>query len=275
MNSFPAALNLWSIVLVTFFCATLAYAQNDATENKSGLYHERYRPQFHFSVDKGWLNDPNGLVFFDGEYHLFFQFRPDALVQSPVMSWGHAVSADLVHWKQLPIALKPDEHDGWIWSGSAVVDWQNTSEFGVGGRPPLVAMYTAAKDPFAQAIAYSNDRGRTWTKFSGNPVLPHLANSNRDPHVIWYEPTKRWIVVLFKYVDSTFCLFSSPDLKQWTHLQDLQMSGCGECPDFFPLALDGDKSNMKWIFTAANGQYLVGTFDGQKYSPTQEVRQVD
>jgi fructan beta-fructosidase len=279
MNTIFAALHFCALVVVCMFCANMASAQNDPTitgsTNKSDLYHERYRPQFHFSAAKGWLNDPNGLVFFGGEYHLFFQFRPEVLQQTPVMSWGHAVSPDLVHWTQLPIALSPDAHDGWIWSGSAVVDWKNTSGFGLDHQPPLVAMYTAAKDPFAQAIAYSNDRGRTWTKFSGNPVLPHLANSNRDPHVIWYEPTNQWIVVIFKDVDHTFCLFSSPDLKQWTHLQDLHMPGCTECPDFFPLALDGNSSNVKWIFTAANGQYLVGTFDGKQYVPTEEVRQVD
>jgi sucrose-6-phosphate hydrolase SacC (GH32 family) len=257
----------------------VAWGQNNPRIGSSGgdpgLYHERYRPQFHFTADKGWMNDPNGLVFFQGEYHLFFQYRPDALVQTPIMTWGHAVSPDLIHWTQLPIALSPDAHDGWIWSGSAVVDWHNTSGFGVGGRPPLVAMYTAAKDPFAQAIAYSNDRGRTWIKFAGNPVLPHLANANRDPHVIWHEPTHRWIVAIYKDVDNTFCLLSSPDLKRWTHLQDLHVPGCGECPDFFPMALDGDASKIKWVFTAANGQYLVGTFDGRRYLPEQEVRQVD
>jgi len=252
---------------------SLAFAQNDLAS--APLYHERYRPQFHFTADKGWLNDPNGLVFFDGEYHLFFQYRPDVLVETPMTSWGHAVSRDLVHWTQLPIALSPDAHDGWIWSGSAVVDWHNTSGFGVGGRPPLVAMYTAAKDPFAQAIAYSNDHGRTWTKYPGNPVLGHLANDNRDPHLVWHEPTKRWIVAIFKDAGNTFCLFSSPDLKHWTHLQDLEMPGCGECPDFFPMALDGDSSKIKWVFTAANGQYLVGSFDGRQYVPEQEVRQVD
>jgi fructan beta-fructosidase len=254
--------------------ASLALGQDGA--GTAPMYHEQYRPQFHFSADKGWLNDPNGLVFFDGEYHLFFQYRPDAMALAPpIMSWGHAVSRDLVHWTQLPIALKPDAHDGWIWSGSAVVDWNNTSGFGIGGRPPLVAMYTAAKDPFAQAIAYSNDDGRTWTKYAGNPVLGHIAGDNRDPHVFWHEPTKRWVVAIFKDVGNTFCLFSSPDLKHWTHLQDVEMPGCGECPDFFPLALDGDSSKIKWVFTAANGQYLVGSFDGRQFAPEQEVRQVD
>lgn len=239
------------------------------------VYHERYRPQFHFTPQRGWMNDPNGLVFFDGEYHLFFQHRPEVLNQSPVMSWGHAVSDNLLHWKELPIALKPDEKDGNIWSGSAVVDWHNTSGFGADGKPPLVAMYTAAKDPFAQSLAYSNDRGRTWTKFAGNPVLPHIANGNRDPHVIWHEASRRWVVAIYKDVDDTFCLFASPDLKTWTHLQDLHMPGCTECPDFFPLPLDGEAKNQKWVFTAANGKYLVGSFDGREFKPEQGVRQVD
>src|ERR1700679_2994036 len=173
MNTLTTGLYFWVIVLVSFLWGNLAWAQTDPVKDNSAseprLYHESYRPQFHFTAAKGWLNDPNGLVFFGGEYHLFFQFRPEVLQQTPVMSWGHAVSPDLVHWTQLPIVLSPDAHDGWIWSGSAVVDWKNTSGFGQDQNPPLVAMYTAAKDPFAQAIAYSNDRGRTWTKFAGNP----------------------------------------------------------------------------------------------------------
>ncbi len=238
------------------------------------LRHERYRPQFHFTPAHGWMNDPNGLVFADGEYHLFFQHNPDSLRQTPVMSWGHAVSPDLVHWTQLPIALSPDEH-GYIWSGSAVVDRDNTSGLGTPGHPPLVAMYTAAAAPFAQCIASSTDRGRTWAKFPGNPVIPHLAGENRDPHVIWYPPTRRWVVVLYKDVADTFCLFDSPDLIHWTHLQDQRLPGCSECPDFFPLPLDGNPANTLWVFTAADGRYLVGTFDGHTFAPEQGVRQVD
>jgi levanase/fructan beta-fructosidase len=136
-------------------------------------------------------------------------------------------------------------------------------------------MYTAAKDPFAQAIAFSTDRGRTWTKYSGNPVIPHIASHNRDPHMFWYEPSKQWMLVLFKDVDNTFCLFSSPNLRQWTFLQDIQMPGCIECPDFFPLAVDGDPAKTKWVLTAANGHYLVGDFDGRHFTPMQDVRQVD
>ena len=249
--------------------------QSDAAaEPVAAVYHERYRPQFHFTPAKGWMNDPNGLVFFDGEYHLFFQHKPDRTTGGPDMSWGHAVSPDLVHWAELPIALAPDER-GYIWSGSAVVDRRNTSGLGSAGAPPLVAMYTAAKDPFAQCIASSTDRGRTWAKFASNPVIPHLANENRDPHLVWYEPTRRWVVVLYKDVDDTFCLFDSPDLKRWTELQEFRVRGCGECPDFFPLAVDGDAAKGRWVFTAANGRYLVGTFDGHTFKPEQGVRQVD
>ena len=248
-------------------------AANADTVQPAKLYHESLRPQFHFTAKENWLNDPNGLVFFDGEYHLFYQYQA-AHQSTGAMSWGHAVSPDLVHWTQLPIALAPDSL-GYIWSGSAVVDWKNTSGFGVNNQPPLVAMFTSAKAPFAQSIAYSTDRGRTFTKFSGNPVIPHIANENRDPHVIWYEPLHQWMVVLYKDVDETFCLFSSPDLKHWTHLQDLHMPGCSECPDFFPIPLDGDANKAKWVFTAANGRYLVGAFDGKTFTPEQSVRQVD
>jgi fructan beta-fructosidase len=263
----------WVIAGLIGFGSQVVLAQNEPASNM--LYHEQYRPQFHFSADKGWLNDPNGLVFYDGEYHLFYQYRADALELSGLTSWGHAVSRDLVHWQQLPVALAPDAHDGFIWSGSAVVDWRNTSGFGINGQPPLVAIYTAAKDPFSQAIAYSSDRGRTWTKYAGNPVLANIANHNRDPHVVWYEPAKLWVMVLFKDVDDRFCLLSSPDLKNWTFLQEVEMPGCGECPDIFPIALDGDAGKTKWVMTAANGHYLVGDFDGQKFVPEGGVRQVD
>jgi sucrose-6-phosphate hydrolase SacC (GH32 family) len=257
------------------FCVLLTTAASAlATMPKVPLYRETYRPQFHFTANHGWINDPNGTVYFDGEYHLFFQYRPHSLVPTPEMSWGHAVSTDLVHWTQLPTALSPDDH-GFIWSGSAVVDWHNTSGFGTPDHPPLIAMYTAAKDPFSQWIAYSNDRGRTFTKYSGNPVINHIANDNRDPHAFWHEPTHRWVVAIFKDINDTFCLFSSPDLKHWTYLQDVVMPGCGECPDFFPLALDGDAAKTLWVFTAANGKYLVGPFDGTHFHPMQDVRQVD
>jgi sucrose-6-phosphate hydrolase SacC (GH32 family) len=243
-------------------------------------YTEAYRPQFHFTAQRGWLNDPNGLVFYRNEYHLFFQHNPTD-VNWGNMTWGHAISHDLVHWQQKPDAIEPDSL-GTIFSGSAVVDWDNTTGFQHGRHKPLVAIYTAAGGtspesqgkPFTQCIAYSTDRGRTWTKYDHNPVLPHLIASNRDPKVVWYAPTRRWIMAL--YLDGEeFGLFTSPDLKTWTHLHNLTLPGCGECPDFFEIPLEGHEDESRWVFTAANGHYLVGTFDGEHFTPETEPLQVD
>jgi len=236
------------------------------------MYSEVYRPQFHFTAQKNWLNDPNGLVFYEGEYHLFFQHNPEGL-QFGAMAWGHAVSRDLIHWQQRANALTPDAL-GPIWSGSAVVDWDNTAGFGQGENKPLVAMYTAAGQPFTQCLAFSLDRGRTWTKYAQNPVLPHIIGGNRDPKVVWYAPSRRWIMAL--YLDgSDFGLFSSPDLKTWTRLQTLTLPGCDECPDFFEMPIEGSHHERRWVFTAANGHYLVGDFDGKTFTPETGVLQGD
>lgn len=227
-------------------------------------YSETHRPQFHFTSQKNWLNDPNGLVFFEGEYHLFFQHNPDGR-EFGLMAWGHAVSRDLLHWQELEVALKPDAL-GLIYSGSAVVDWDNTTGFGRGGVPPLVALYTAVGKPFTQCLAFSLDRGRTWTKYDGNPVLPHIAGENRDPKVVWHAPSRRWVMAL--YLDgSDFALFSSPDMKTWTRLQNLTLPGCDECPDFFEMPVQGSPTEYRWVFTAANGNYQVGSFDGHTFTP--------
>jgi len=239
-------------------------------------YNEAYRPQFHFTAHKNWLNDPNGLVFYEGEYHLFFQHNPLGL-EFGDMAWGHAVSPDLVHWRQLPHALMPDAR-GPVWSGSAVVDCNDTSNLGSPGKAPLVALYTAAggKSPesqghaFTQCLAYSVDHGRTWTRYAHNPVLPHIAGENRDPKVVWYAPTRRWIMALYLDGDR-FGLFSSPDLKNWTSTQTLTLPGCDECPDFFEMPVQGSPNEHRWVFTAANGRYLVGEFDGQKFTPESRV----
>jgi fructan beta-fructosidase len=237
------------------------------------LYHERYRPQFHFTPVTNWTNDPNGLVFYDGEYHLFFQKLAVVFPIGTPPAWGHAVSRDLMHWQQFPDAIKPDEM-GAIYSGSAVVDWKNTSGLGTGAEPPLIAMYTSAGRIFTQCIAYSNDKGRTWTKFAGNPVLPNVIGKNRDPKVTWYEPTHQWVAAIFED-GNKYGLFSSPDLKHWTPLQTLNVPGCSECPDFFPVNLDGDPTKQKWVFTCANGRYVVGQFDGTKFTIEQQRQQVE
>jgi fructan beta-fructosidase len=238
--------------------------QSDQIEGSENLYHETRRPQFHFTSRCGWLNDPNGLVFYRGEYHLFYQHNPYGWNWGN-MHWGHAVSKDLVHWKELPIALYPDQH-GTMYSGSAVVDWNNTTGFQQGDEPPLVAMFTAAGNPFTQGLAFSNDRGRTWTKYENNPVLPHIAAENRDPKVIWYAPEKKWVMAL--YLDhSDYAIFESQDLKQWRKLCDVTIPGDGECPEFFEIPVNGDSKNTRWVFYGASGRYLIGSFDGKKFTP--------
>ncbi|MDB6040883.1 MAG: sacC [Verrucomicrobiales bacterium] len=244
--------------------ALSAIDQSDAIKNSESLYTEKLRPQFHFSPRRGWNNDPNGLVFYKGEYHLFFQHNPYGWNWGN-MHWGHAVSPDLVHWKELPIALYPDEH-GTMFSGSAVVDWKNTAGFQTGEEKVLVCIFTAAGQPFTQGIAYSNDRGRSWIKYDHNPVLTHIAAENRDPKVIWYAPEEKWIMAL--YLDkSDYALFSSKDLKQWKRMSEVTIPGTSECPEFFEIALDGNQQNTRWIFYGGNGRYLVGKFDGQKFTP--------
>ena len=187
---------------------------------------EPFRPHYHFTPERNWINDPNGLVFFQGEYHLFFQHNPVGDKWGH-MSWGHAVSRDLVNWDELPVALP--EADGWmIFSGSAVVDWRNTSGFGKPGQPPLVAIYTGNRTTDgrqAQCIASSTDRGRSWTKFPGNPVLDLASNNFRDPKVFWYEPAKRWVMVVSKAEERRIQFYGSSNLKQWTLLSEFGPAG--------------------------------------------------
>ncbi|HEY1786775.1 MAG TPA: glycoside hydrolase family 32 protein [Verrucomicrobiae bacterium] len=243
--------------------------ESDEVKDSGDLYHEPLRPQFHFTSQRGWLNDPNGLVYFKGEYHLFYQHNPFGWNWGN-MSWGHAVSKDLVHWHELPVALYPDEH-GAMWSGSAVVDWDNTAGFQTGRQPALIAMMTAAGNPFTQEIAYSNDRGRTWTKYEKNPVLGHIAADNRDPKVTWFAPQKKWVMAL--YLDhNDYAIFESKDLKSWDKLQDFTLPGDAECPNFFEIPLDGDLSNPRWVFFGASGVYVVGKFDGQTFSVETQPR---
>jgi sucrose-6-phosphate hydrolase SacC (GH32 family) len=234
------------------------------------VYDEALRPQFHFSAATNWLNDPNGLVYYKGEYHLFFQYNEQGINWGP-NTWGHAISRDLVHWKQIDHAIKPDA-DGWIWSGSAVVDARNTAGLKAGDEDTLVAIYTrgGGGKPVQQAIAYSNDRGRNWTKYTDNPVLGHIIDANRDPKVIWHEPTTKWIMALY-LTGNDYALFASSDLKKWEKLCDVVVPGTGECPDFFPLSLDGNSARTKWIFWGGEGVYLVGSFDGVKFVPEQEA----
>jgi len=244
--------------------------------SNSKLYQEKYRPQFHFTAKKNWLNDPNGLMYYKGEYHLFFQHNPFGIKWGN-MTWGHAVSPDMVHWKQLDHAIEPDKL-GTIFSGSGVVDVNNTAGFQTGEEKVLVCIYTSAGgtsdeskgQPFTQSIAYSNDKGRTWTKYENNPVIKHIVSSNRDPKVIWHEPSQKWVMALF-LDGNVYELFESPNLKEWKGMSLVHLPGAGECPDIFELPVDGDLDNKKWVFWGGNGNHLIGIFDGNRFNAESEV----
>jgi levanase len=243
---------------------------------------EPYRPQFHYTPAKNWMNDPNGLVYYQGEYHLFYQHNPNGNSWGD-MSWGHAVSTDLVHWKELPLAISHDSNE-MVFSGSVVVDHQNTTGFGTNKYPPLVAIYTSAlkgRQGQDQSLAYSLDRGRTWTKYDGNPVLDIENNEFRDPKVQWYAPTESWLMTVVKATERKVAFYSSKDLKTWDHLSDSgpqgAVAGVWECPDLFPLPVDGNTKKRKWVllvslnpghlYGGSGTQYFVGEFDGTTFTP--------
>ncbi|MGP3921001.1 GH32 C-terminal domain-containing protein [Nonomuraea sp. 10N515B] len=244
-------------------------------------YTETYRPQFHFTPEKNWMNDPNGLVYYKGEYHLFYQHNPNGNSWGDI-SWGHAVSTDLVHWKELPLALSHDDEE-MVFSGSAVVDWNNTTGFGTAKNPPMVAIYTSAYKnggKQAQSLAYSTDRGRTWTKYQGNPVIDIGSTNFRDPKVQWYAPTKSWLMTVSLSAEHKVRFYSSKNLKDWELLSEFGPAGATggvwECPDLFPLAVDGDKNTIKWVLVVninpggiaggSGAQYFIGDFDGKKFT---------
>ena len=246
---------------------------------QQATYDQPYRPQFHFTPEINWTNDPNGLVFHDGEWHLFYQYNPLGDLWGH-MSWGHAVSTDLLRWKHLDVALP--EADGFmIYSGSAVVDKDNTSGFGRGGKTPLIAIYTSRTETDQhQSIAYSLDRGRTWTKYSGNPVIDIDEAAFRDPKVFWHVQTRKWVMAVVLANRRKVRFYASPNLKDWEHLSDFGPAGAHpvanwECPDLFELPIEGESGETKWIFQVDSGrghpwlgsgcQYFVGEFDGKTF----------
>jgi len=240
--------------------------QDDVINGSDSLYRESKRPQIHFSPRRGWNNDPNGLVYYDGEYHMFFQHNPFER-EWQNMSWGHAVSRDLVHWKELPVALLPDSL-GAIFSGTAVIDYKNTSGFGKDGIPPMVAIYAVdSPDNERQCIAYSLDKGRTFTKYSGNPVISSKdrwkTRELRDPDVFWYQPGNSWVMVLYEKDGNS--IYTSPNLKNWVYQS--HTTGFFECPQLFELPVDGNAKNMKWVMYGASGTYMIGSFDGKTFQP--------
>src|SRR6185503_11403082 len=231
------------------------------------------RPEYHFTPPQNFMNDPNGLVFFDGKYHLFYQHNPFGNVWGH-MSWGHAVSRDLIHWEHLPVALH-EEGGNMIFSGSAIVDWQNTSGLGNDDNPPLVAIYTGHSEVEQnQNLAYSLDRGRTWMKYEGNPILSIGARDFRDPKVFWHKGTQKWVMVTALSDQHKVRFDSSSDLKHWTHLSDFGPSGAvdgiWECPDLFPLTAEGQPGLGKWVLKVdalkgTGAQYFIGEFYGTRF----------
>lgn len=264
-----------------FIIASLALTLLSNAATPAPTYHEPWRPQFHFTPPLNWMNDPNGMVYYAGEYHLFYQYNPFG-DRWGHMSWGHAVSKDLLHWDHLPVAL-PEENNVMIFSGSAVVDWNNTSGFGKNNQPPLVAIYTGhrtEKPRQTQDIAYSNDHGRTWIKYRGNPVLDIGEADFRDPKVFWHEPSGRWIMTVAWPLERKVRFYQSKNLKDWMHLSDFgpagSTTGIWECPDMFPLAFEDNPDQTAWILVVNIGsgapaggsgcQYFVGNFDGTRFT---------
>jgi len=296
------------LTLLASCLATLLVGCSSGNDSDSGpiqsKYLETYRPQLSYTSAKNWMNDPNGLVYHDGEYHLFYQYNPNGNTWGD-MSWGHAVSTDLLHWNELPVALSAEKDAGgkltqMFFSGSAVVDTNNTSGLGSAGNPAMVAIYTSvypqgktlangqvlAPNSQAQSIAYSLDRGRTWTQYTGNPVIPvppapfeNEGQNFRDPKVFWYAPEQKWVMVAVASERHQALLFSSKNLRDWTYMSAFgpanAVGGIWECPDLFELPVDGDASKRKWVMNininpgsvagGSGAHYFVGKFDGTQF----------
>lgn len=275
----------YSAILILF-----AACQREKSEQKeANYYQEKYRPAFHFTPDKNWMNDPNGLVYYEGEYHLFYQYNPYGNTWGH-MSWGHAVSKDLLHWEHLPVALEeyPDPVTGdstMIFSGTALVDKNNTSGL-CQGKDCMIAIYTSNvhKDNQGltqhQSLAYSNDKGRTWKRYDKNPILDIKRKDFRDPKVFWYEPQQKWLMATVIPDLYKVRFYESKNLLEWTQLSEFGPLGdttrIWECPDLFELPIEDNPGKTKWVLSLSGGhpqgpkfvgmQYFVGQFDGTTFT---------
>ena len=272
---------------------TLEFVSPEVTAQRTPpdtTYKQAFRPQYHFSPRVNWTNDPNGLVYYDGEYHLFFQHNPLG-IRWGHMTWGHAISRDLVHWQELAPAIAEDG-ETMIFSGSCVVDKNNTSGFGQDGRVPMVAIYTGHQtNRQSQHIAYSLDKGRTWVKYTANPVIDLNKKDFRDPQVFWHEPTGRWVMTVLLPTEKKVLFYNSLNLKKWTKTGEFTTAdspaNIWECPDLVEVPVEGT-TERKWVLLLSMGsngaaggsgmQYYVGRFNGLVFaseSKPGEVRYVD
>ena len=283
------------ILIISGIIFLYSFKTNKEKEIKANL---DYRPIYHFSSDSNWINDPNGLIFHNGEYHLFYQYNPFGTKWGH-MSWGHSVSKDLMNWQKLPVALYEDKNlkdndSSMIFSGSAVIDKKNTSGFGTVQNPPMVAIYTSfvhrgrfngndyTEIAQSQSLAYSTDNGRSWSKYSDNPVLDIHSLEYRDPKVFWYEPQQKWVLALVKSDRQEVWFYESRNLKNWNYMSRWGRAGntatVWECPDLFEMTVEG-ANEKKWVLIVSAGhpqekfpgmQYFVGDFDGKKFTPVKD-----
>lgn len=236
-------------------------------------FDELYRPQFHFTPEKNWHNDPNGLVYYKGEYHMFYQYNPFGNKWG-YMHWGHAVSKDLINWEHLPIALYPDNNskdsvECTAFSGSGLVDINNVTGLQSGEEKTILLFYTSQH--CGQRLAYSNDKGRTWKKYDKNPIIPYDATDDaRDPKVFWHEPSKLFVMALYRKPDNKesakgVSFYTSKDLINWTLKSHIP--GFFECPDLVELPVNRRADDKKWVLFDGDGSYVIGSFDGEKFTP--------
>lgn len=275
---------LFIITLIVSGCQQNQKDKETIDTTATNYYQEQHRPQLHFTPEANWMNDPNGMFYYEGKYHLFYQYYPDSIVWGP-MHWGHAQTEDLVHWEHLPIGLYPDSI-GCIFSGGAIVDHNNTSGLGTQTNPPIVATFThhdfvgekaKTNDFQKQSIAYSLDGGAQWKKYDGNPVIPNTEKIKdfRDPKVVWHPSSQQWVLALAAYDRVKF--YGSKNLTEWSFISDFGIEGdqrLWECPDLFPMKVEGT-DETKWVLIvsiqkeAPNGgtatSYFVGDFNGKEY----------
>ena len=288
VNKHPLTMTIKTYIIAGLLCATTVLS------GKAQQPTPQWRPTYHFTPEKNWTNDPNGLIYMDGVYHLYYQHNPFENKWGH-MSWGHATSTDLVNWKHLPVAIPEviDQDTTWIFSGSAVLDKANTSGFAQAGATPLVAIYTADQPNLkkeSQFVAYSLDGGATFKQYANNPVIDLNKKDFRDPNVFWHEPSKQWVMNVVLPAEKIMRIYGSSDLKTWEKLSDFGPAGYTkhywECPFMVPLAVDGNEKNTKWVLMISSGgdrssafmQYFVGQFDGKNFTsdnPASQVLTVD